>query len=132
VAAQESALAKVAPKYRPLMSNGIQLAPTGNTHFAKDEHLMVYLEIYEPLASAEKAQPVGAHLRITNPVSGVTVQDLGVIDAACCRIASSVVVPMALEVGISKLPPGPYRLEAQAVDALGESTQWRVAEFTVE
>ena len=84
------------------------------------------------LASAEKARPATAHLRITNPESGDVVQDLGLMDTGCCRVAGSAVIPMAVEVAIGKLPQGPYRLEAQASNALGESTQWRVAQFTVK
>jgi hypothetical protein len=68
------------------------------------------------LASAEKARPATAHLRITNPESGDVVQDLGLTDTGCCRVAGSAVIPMAVEVAIGNLPQGPYRPSSTGIE----------------
>jgi hypothetical protein len=129
---QEAAAANFAPKYLPLVSKGVQFAPSGDTRFKKGEPLFAYFEVYEPLLAGQPAPAVQTQMRIRNVKTGELKVDTGLRNAAPWIEPGSIVVPIAEEVSVQMLPAGSYRLEVQASDSAGRSTVWRTAEFTVE
>jgi hypothetical protein len=131
VAAVEAAAANFAPQYVPMVSNGIQVTPAGDTSFKTGEPLIPYFEIYAPQGAAGGAARIQAHLRIVDAKSGALVKDFPPVDAATYTQPGNTTIPVAREVPIAALPKGEYRLEVQASDSTGRTTPWRAANFTI-
>jgi hypothetical protein len=136
VAAKEEEETHFVPEYIPLVSNGVQFAPAGDTRFKKDapqnEPLFAYFEVYEPLLASTPSTTVQTRMRITDLKNGKPKVDTGLRSAADWIKPGSSVIHIAEKVDIRKLPSGSYELEVQATDSAGRSTAWRSATFTVE
>jgi VWFA-related protein len=113
------------------LARGGEFSPTADTEFSKDETLVAYFEIKQPLASQEPSSGVRAHLRIVDAHSGQVADDFEPVDAAPYVTANNKVIPMARGISLGNLSAGEYQLEVQATDSGGNSTPWRIAEFTV-
>jgi hypothetical protein len=131
VAAAEASAANFAPQYVPMVSNGIQVSPAGDTDFKTGEPLIPYFEIYAPHAAGEPATPIQVHLRIVDAKNSAIVKDFPLVDAAPYALPGNTTIPIAREVPISTLPKGEYRLEVQTTDSAGRTTPWRAANFTI-
>jgi hypothetical protein len=131
VAAQVEAATHFAPQYEPLMSNGAQFTPAGDTDFNKGEPLFAYFEVYDPLLVSQPATTVQARLKITNTKTWKVQVDTGLRSAAPWIKPGSSVVRIAEQVAIKKLPSGPYQLQLQAIDSAGRTTAWRTTNFRV-
>jgi hypothetical protein len=114
--------AQVAESYTPPASKGAEFSPTANTEFRKDETLVAYFEISDPLASQEPNTKVRAHLRIVDVQSEEVVADFEPVDAAPYQTAGSQVTAIGRGMSLSNLPVGAYRLEVQATDSGGRNT----------
>jgi len=132
VAAAESAAAKIAPQYLPLVSKNIRVIPTGNTEFTADEGLLTYFEIYKPQPGTGAEPGIQAHVRIVDAKSGDLVKGFPPIDTATYELPGSTTIPIARKIPIANLPEGQYRLEVQASDASGRTTPWRAAGFSIK
>jgi hypothetical protein len=132
VAAQTSDTVKLAPKYVPLVSKGVQFTPTGDTTLRKGESLFAYFEVYEPLLTSAPTTAVQTELKLTDVKTGEFKADSGPRSAADWIQPGKTVIPIADKIEADKLPPGLYRLEVQATDSTGKSTVWRAANFTVQ
>ncbi len=121
-----------APQYVPLVSGGIELTPTGDTHFLKSDRLMSYFEIREPFLGGTAAVNVRFQARVRDAKTGEVKADTGLRAVASAMWPGNPVIPVGEEIAIDKLPSGDYRLEVQASDSAGKSTVWRAARFTVE
>jgi len=130
--AKEHTKQDFAPQYIPLVSNGLQFTPAGDTRFRKGEPLFGYFEVYEPSLGKGPGTQVQTRLRITNVQSGELKVDTSFRDAASWIQPGNSVIPISEQVAIDKLPKGSYRLEVQATDSAGATTSWRAANFTVE
>jgi hypothetical protein len=131
-AAQEDAAANLAPQYVPLVSKGVRVTPTADTTFKRNDPLIAYFEVYEPLLSQQPKTAITAHMRITDPKTGMLTVDFPPLDAAPYERPGSTMIPIGDELVVSQLPKGDYRLEVQATDSAGRSTPWRTANFTLE
>jgi len=129
VAAQEAAAAHLAPKYVPLVSQGVQMTPAADRRFRHGEPLVAYFEVYEPLLLTEPATTVWAHLKLVDAKTGAVKQDFPPLDVAPFIQPGSSVIPTSR---VLKPRKGAYRLEVQATDSAGRSTVLRTANFTVE
>ncbi|MGE5325410.1 MAG: hypothetical protein ACM3NO_00100, partial [Deltaproteobacteria bacterium] len=132
VAAVERAAANFAPQYVPMVSKGMEVTPAGDTTFGKDDPLIPYFEIYEPLLASQPDTKVEARIRILDAKTGEIVKDFPPIDAAPYENPGRTTIPVARQVPYEQLPKGAYRLEVQAADSAGRSSEVRSAEFTVE
>lgn len=132
VAAVERAAANFAPQYVPMVSRGMEVTPAGETTFSKDDPLIPYFEIYEPLLASQPDTKVEARIRILDAKTGEVVKDFPPVDAAAYMNPGSTTIPVARQVPYEQLPKGGYRLEVQATDSAGRSSEVRSAEFTVE
>ena len=121
----------VAESYTPLVSKGVEFTPTANTEFRKDETLVAYFEINDPLVPEKQDTKVQAHLRIVDVQSGEVVADFEPVGAATYQTAGNQVIAIGRGVSLSNLSVGSYQLEVQASEGDGRSTPWRTAEFTV-
>ncbi|MGB2664401.1 MAG: hypothetical protein WAK48_10380 [Candidatus Acidiferrum sp.] len=115
-----------APKYVPLVSNGVEFTPAGDTRFHGNERLVGYFEIYAPLAG----DTVGANfqMRVMDAKTGEVRMDTGWRAAG----ADARAIPVAAEMEIDALSPGAYVLEVQVADDAGRVAGKRVRAFVVE
>ncbi len=131
VAAAESAVAKSAPQYVPLVSRGVRVIPAGSTEFGPLDNMAAYFEVYTSQSEAERASKVQAHLRIVAASDGHLVKDFPDFDLASYAQPGSPVISVAREVPIEVLPDGAYRLEVQATGSAGHSTPRQAANFAI-
>jgi len=124
--------AELPRNYMPLVSNGVEFKPTGNTRFKKSETLYTYFEVYEPLLTEQSSATMQIQMRIVDVKTGELKSDSQPVSATPYVKPGSPVIPIGRGIDISKLPTGSYRLEVQATDSAEKRTLWRTANFTVE
>ena len=90
-----------------------------------------YFEVYEPALASGQAR-VQYEMRVIDAKTDKTIVDTGLRSAESFVNSEKLIIPIAEEVAINKLPTGAYRVEVQASDSTGEQTPWRSAFFTVE
>jgi len=120
------------PQYVPLVSNGLEYTPAGDTRFRKSDRLISFFEIYEPLLGGTGAVNVQFQVRLKDARTGEVKTDTGLRLVQLGSKLGNPVIPVGEEIAIDKLPQGDYRLEVQAFDSAGKSTVWRGASFTME
>jgi VWFA-related protein len=119
----------------PLVVQGMQVVPTGGTHFTKTDNAVLYFEIYEPLMVNTPATPlkVGVTYLVVDRKSGEKkVDNSGLVDLQTSGKPGNPVIPLGFKVPVDKLPPGSYRAELKAMDSAGNSSKPRTVEFEVE
>ena len=120
-----------APEYVPLVSNGIGITPTGDTHFHAGDLLLSYFEVYDPTLASSQIK-VQSETRVIDAKTGQTIVDTGLRSAESDVNPGTIIIPITQVIAIDKLPVGAYRVEVQASDSTGMQTPWRSASFTVE
>jgi hypothetical protein len=120
----------------PLVVQGMQVVPTGGTHFSKTDYAVIYLEIYEPLmTSNDEKNPlkVGVEYVVVDRKSGEKkIDNSGLINLQDSAKAGNPVIPLGMRIPVDKLPSGSYRAEIKAMDSAGNTTKPRTAEFEVD
>jgi hypothetical protein len=117
---------------KTLVSQGLQMTPSGSNQFRKDEPALLYVEVYAPALAAPNPPLVGVQLRILDGKSGEEKFNTGPMGVEKMITAGNPVVPVGMKLPIANLAPGPYRIELKGVDAVGRSTSLRAADFIVE
>jgi hypothetical protein len=115
----------------PLVSKHAQFMPVADARLPKNTSLPLYFEIYEPLL-ADRSAEVYFRIKITDLKDGTVVMNAGPTSAAQCVIPGNVVIPIALKVDTDKLQSGQYKIEVQASDSAGRTTEWRTAKFEIQ
>ena len=120
----------------PLVTQGMELIPTADTHFKKNDPAAIYVEIYEPLLIAKATPPanapkVGLQVDFVDRKSGEHKIQAG-IDAQSSVRDRNPVIPVGLRIPLDKLGSGSYRVELKAVDSAGNASKLRAADFDVE
>lgn len=122
----------------PLITQGLQLVPTGENTFKKSERAAIYVEVYEPLlaqatqAAEPSAAKVSLKLNILDQKTGKSELEAGVPDTGASVVPGNPVIPMGVPLPISNLQPGTYVVELSATDTAGHSTATRKAVFSVQ
>src|SRR5271157_722861 len=114
----------------PLVTQGLQLIPSGSDQFKKTDRAAFYVEIYAPALVGLNPPKVGIQMIIVDRKTGEKKIESG--GAAADAKAGSPLVPLGLRLPVNELPPGSYRLELKAVDSAGNVTQPRTADFEVQ
>ncbi len=114
----------------PLVTQGLELIPSGSDQFKQSDRAGLYVEIYDSLLTSAKPPQVGIKMLIVDRKTGEKKIDSG--GAAHDAKAGSAIVPLGLRIPVDTLPPGSYRLELKAVDSAGNVSQPRTADFEVE
>jgi hypothetical protein len=114
----------------PLVSKHAQFIPVPDAQLRKKSSLPLYFEIYEPLL-AGRGTEVYFRMKITDLKSGLLVLNTGPTNAAKCVTQGNAVIPIALNVDTDKLQSGAYKIEIQASDSAGRTTEWRIAKFEI-
>jgi hypothetical protein len=122
-----------APQYVPLMFDGREFTPAGDTDFKRGEPLMSYLEIYNN-SQTDKAAPPKLYLemKVTDTKTGELKIGTGLRPVESASPSGNRAIPVVWSLAVDKLPAGTYRLEAQATDSAGHKTEWRETSFRVE
>ncbi|HEV3512730.1 MAG TPA: hypothetical protein VGS05_13575, partial [Candidatus Sulfotelmatobacter sp.] len=129
---QEAAWVSPAPLVpAPLVSKHAQFIPVADAQIQKKSSLPLYFEIYEPLL-ADRSAEVYFQMKITDLKNGTLVMNTGPTSAAQCVIPGNVVIPIALNVETQKLQSGQYKIEVQAYDSAGRTSEWRMAKFEIQ
>jgi hypothetical protein len=119
----------------PLIAQGMQLVPSGSSHFKKTDSALFYLEIYEPLlvnADPDKVPVVAFQLRILDSKTGQAKEDTGLMGVEVpTTSAGDPMVPVGGKLPTASLTPGSYVLEVKARDNNGKEFQ-RSANFEIE
>ncbi len=116
----------------PLVTQGLQLVPSGENTFKKSDRAAIYLEVYEPLLAESKPATVGLKLNIVDEKTGKSELEAAVPDTGASVVPGNPVVPMGVPLPISSLQPGTYIVELSATDSAGNSTAARKATFIVQ
>jgi VWFA-related protein len=115
----------------PLVVHGLQIMPSGTNRFKRDENVILYSEIYEPLLTSASPPKIGLGYRILERASKKEVMFTGVVAADAFIQKGNPVVPVGLKVNVKDLAPGAYCLVLQAVDAAGNKAPNRIVDFDV-
>jgi len=115
----------------PLVSKHAQFIPVPGVRLQKKSSLPLYFEIYEPWL-ADRGAEISFRMKITDLKDGTVVMNAGPTSAAECVIPGNVVIPIALNVDTDKLQSGSYKIEVQASDSAGRTTEWRMAKFEIQ
>ncbi len=123
-----------APQYVPLMFDGQEFTPAGNTQFKKGEQLMTYVEIYGSELRAPATPKLFMEMKVFDEKTNELKIGTGVrpVDSMVRPDSQPPAIPLVWEMEVAKLPTGSYRLEAQASDSAGNKTPWRATTFSVE
>jgi hypothetical protein len=121
-----------APQYVPLVANGVEFTPAGNTRFKKSDGLLSYFEIREPLLAGTEAVKLQFQMRVRDAKTGELKSETDLLPVESAIRPENSVFPVAKKILLDKLLPGSYRLEVQASNSVGERTVWRAAFFGVE
>jgi VWFA-related protein len=120
----------------PLVVQGMQVVPTGGTHFTKTDNAVLYLEIYEPLMTTndeKNSLKVGISYVVVDRKSGEKkIDNSGLINLQDSAKAGNPVIPLGMRIPVDKLSPGSYRAEIKAMDSAGNTTKERTAEFEID
>jgi hypothetical protein len=117
---------------KPLISQGVQLVPTGSNHFKKTEYIGAYVELYDPLLVQENPPKVSIRIMVLDLKTAKPALSAAITDTTQLIKAGSPVVPLAVRLPLEKLNAGSYRLEMQAVDTAGNLTKIRTTDFDLE
>ena len=114
----------------PLVTQGLQLIPSGSDQFKKTDRAAFYVEIYAPALAGPNPPKVGVKMAIVDRKTGEKKIDSGGL--AADAKAGSPLVPLGLQLPVAELPAGSYRLELKAVDSAGNVSQPRTTDFEVQ
>jgi VWFA-related protein len=114
----------------PLVTQGMQLIPTGSDQFKKTDRAAFYVEVYAPAMAGPNPPKIGVKVAIMDRKTGEKKIETG--GEAADAKAGSPLVPVGLVLPVAKLEPGSYRLELKGVDTLGNVTPARTADFEVQ
>ena len=90
----------------PLVTQGLQMVPSGTNRFKTSDRVAIYLEVYEPLIADEKAPKVGLKMRIVDEKTGKAQLEAGVPDTGSSVIPGNPVIPMGVPLPVDHLQPG--------------------------
>jgi hypothetical protein len=108
----------------------------GEPLFHAGQNGLSYFEVYEPRlvrsTAGQAINPPAMRLRILDRATGQEKKDLGHSDAGAWMQTGTPVIPIALKLPVSVLPPGSYTLELRVTDDSGQDAVVRTAEFDVK
>jgi VWFA-related protein len=118
--------------HTPLVTQGVQITPSGANRFKKSDSTVVYVEIYDPLLLEKNPPQVGIQLRVLDRKTQEAKKDTGMFSVGNAIQPGSPVVALGLKLPVDSLAPGDYRAELKAIDTKGNTSAVRTADFEVE
>ena len=130
-AARDAGLDGLLPeRARPLVSNGLEVVPTGTSQFRTGEKGFFYFEVYESPLSARR---ISVRVRILDRATDKQIDDSGPMNADRFVRPGNPVIPIAMTLPIAAagLPAGAYKLEVSVSDGAAQDGVQRTADFDV-
>lgn len=119
---------------KPLIADGVQVVPVGNSTFTKSDLAIFYVELYEPLlasADPQNVPVVGIQMRVLDRKTGEEKSNTGLLRLDPPPPLGNPVIPLAEKMPVAKLGPGSYQLEVTAGDSAGKTAK-RTADFDIQ
>jgi VWFA-related protein len=119
-------LAGLAENITPLVTDDVQIVPSGSSQFTKSDAGFFYFEVY-----AHDPAPLRVDVRVLDRKTGEVTSDSGLLKLNLPKNSRTDTIPAGSRLPIDKLAPGTYELEVTAVDAAGKQIK-RTADFEVK
>lgn len=123
---------------KKLVSDGVEVIPSGSRKFSSKGEIAMFIEIHEPLLTKPNPDEpllVAFQMRILEQPSGAVKSDSGGIrlDVAALqqRSPNQSTIPLGLTLPVDSLAPGSYVLEFEAFDSAGKVAK-RTAALEIE
>ncbi len=116
---------------KTLVTQGMQVTPSGTNRFKKTDIGAVYVEIYEPLLAGPNPPTVGLEYRVVDRKTGEAKEDSGLMSVAPSVRPDDPVIAIGLKLPVGTLTAGSYRAELKAQDSAGRTTTLRSADFDI-
>jgi VWFA-related protein len=115
----------------PLIVKGMQITPAAKYQFKKTDNIVLYSELYAPLLKTENPPRVASGYRIFDKTTNKEVFFTGAVPLDEFIQKGNAVIPFALKLNVSELPPGNYRVVLLAVDGANNQAPQKDAEFAI-
>jgi hypothetical protein len=116
----------------PLVARGVEIIPSSDNHFSRDEKVGLYVEVYEPLMVGPNPPRVGIIFNLFDVKTNQQVFTSNTILVNPFAEEGNPVIPVGLFVPVDKLAAGEYRLELLARDAMGNVSPQHTTNFAVD
>jgi hypothetical protein len=107
----------------------LEIIPSSNNRFKKDEKVGFYAEVYEPAMTSGMPPRVGVVYNILDRKTNQSADASNTILVTDFAQKGNPVIPVALVFPTDKLQPGQYRIEVRARDDRGNVSPVRSADF---
>ena len=115
----------------PLVTQGMEIVPSGDARFKKGDPAVFYAEVYDPRLLGTDPPKLGVQMLVVDLKTHQKKVDTGG-PLPKNTATGTPVVPFGLRLPVDKLEPGSYELQVRAVDSTGASTPVRTADFQVD
>jgi len=118
----------------PLVTQGVQVIPSGSNKFGKTENAMFYAEIYEPLlqnADTAANVQVGIQFRILDRKTKEQKFSTGLMRLDIPEKSENPTIPIAEKMPFDSIGAGQYTVELEARDTAGKLAT-RTADFDIQ
>ena len=116
----------------PLVVKGVELTPSPDNHFKRDEKVGLYLEVYEPLMMNPYPPRVGILYNLIDRKTNQQVYTSNTVPVDEFAEKNNPVIPVGVFLPVGKLQAGDYRIEVRARDAAGNVSPMHTADFVLD
>jgi hypothetical protein len=116
----------------PLVVKGVEMIPSANNRFKRDERIGLYVEVYEPLMTSPNPPRVGVLFNIIDRKTNQPVHNSNTVPLEGFAEAGNPIIPVGIWLPVDKLQAGDYRLEVRARDAAGNVSPMHTEEFALD
>lgn len=116
----------------PLVAKGVEIIPSSDNRFSRDEKVGLYVEVYEPLMQNPNPPRVGIIYNVFDQKTNQQVFTSNTILVNTFAEEGNPVIPVGIYVPVDRLAEGEYRLELLARDAMGNVSPQHTATFEID
>jgi len=116
----------------PLVVKGMELPPSPNNRFRRDEKVGLYVEVYEPLMLGANLPRVGIAFDIYDRKANQRILSSNTQPLDNFIQPGNPVIPVGMNVPVDQLRAGEYRVDVKALDSAGNVSPVHSAEFAVD
>jgi len=116
----------------PLIVKGLEVVPSSSNHFKRTDNVVMYAQIYDLHADDANPPDVAVGYRVVDIKTGKNAFGAGPMSASMYRQKGNPIVAVGFKVPLKDVPPGSYRLDAQAAETGGSLSPVRSVLFDVE
>ena len=118
----------------PLVARGMEIIPSSNNQFTKEEKVGLYVEVYEPLMAQPIPPRVGVIFNVIDAKTNQQVFTSNTVLVNEFAEKGNPIIPVGLLLPVDKLnlPAGQYRLEMVARDDRGNVSSQQTATFAID